>query len=53
MNACRSLSRIRRARGPTTTEGRRPERMSEIQGTLDRMCDEVVAPEDQLDKMEW
>ncbi len=33
---------------------KRPERMSEIQGRLDRLADELVrAPEDQLEAMEW
>lgn len=32
---------------------KRPERMSEIQGTLDRLVDEVVTPEDSLEAMEW
>jgi len=32
----------------------RPERMSEIQGTLDRLADDLVkSPEDRLDTMEW
>jgi serine/threonine protein kinase len=32
---------------------RRPERMSEIQGTLDRLCDELVTPDDRLDAIDW
>lgn len=33
---------------------RRPERMSEIQGALDRLCDELVtSPDDSLEAMEW
>src|SRR6516164_7600727 len=33
---------------------KRPERMSEIQGTLDHLVDMVVtAPEDRLEAMEW
>jgi len=32
---------------------KRPERMSEIQGTLDRMCDELVTPDDSLDAIDW
>jgi serine/threonine protein kinase len=33
---------------------KRPERMSELQGTLDRLADElVVKPEDRLEAMEW
>ncbi len=34
--------------------GNRPERVSEIQGTLDHLVDELVTkPEDRLDAMEW
>jgi serine/threonine protein kinase len=33
---------------------RRPERMSEVQGLLDHLCDELVqGPEDRLDALEW
>jgi len=32
---------------------KRPERMSEIQGTLDHLCDEHVTAEDSLESMEW
>ena len=33
---------------------KRPERMSEIQGTLDRLADELVtSPEDSLEALEW
>lgn len=32
---------------------KRPERMSEIQGTLDRLIDELVSAEDSLDAIEW
>jgi serine/threonine protein kinase len=33
---------------------RRPERMSEVQNTLDRLCDELVtSSEDSLEAMEW
>lgn len=32
---------------------KRPERMSEIQGRLDRMCDELVKPDDSLEAIEW
>ena len=33
---------------------RRPERMSEVQGALDHLCDELVlTPDDSLDAMEW
>jgi serine/threonine protein kinase len=32
---------------------KRPERMSEVQGVLDRLVDEVVTAEDSLDAMEW
>lgn len=33
---------------------KRPERMSEIQGTLDRMADELVtSPDDRLEHLEW
>ncbi len=33
---------------------KRPERMGEVQGTLDRLADELVkSPEDGLDAMEW
>ena len=33
---------------------KRPERMSEIQGTLDKLSEELVTrPEDGLDAMEW
>jgi len=33
---------------------KRPERMSEVQGTLDHMADELVrTPEDQLEALEW
>ncbi len=32
----------------------RPERMSEVQGTLDRLVDELAtAPQDRLEAMEW
>lgn len=32
---------------------KRPERMSEIQNVLDRLCDDIVKPEDSLEAMEW
>jgi serine/threonine protein kinase len=33
---------------------KRPERMSEVQNTLDHLCDELVtSPEDSLEAMEW
>ena len=33
---------------------KRPERISEVQGTLDRLADELVtSPEDQLEALEW
>ena len=33
---------------------KRPERMSEIQGTLDHLADELVqTPEDRLEALEW
>ena len=33
---------------------RRPERMSEVQGTLDHLVDELVkTPEDRLERLEW
>ncbi len=32
---------------------KRPERMSNIQGTLDHLIDELVTPEDALDAIEW
>jgi serine/threonine protein kinase len=33
---------------------KRPERMSEVQNTLDRLCDELVtSPEDSLEALEW
>ena len=36
------------------TPAKRPERVSEIQGTLDHLVDQlVVKPEDRLDAMSW
>lgn len=32
---------------------KRPERMSEVQNTLDRLCDQHVRPDDRLDAIEW
>ena len=33
---------------------KRPERMSEVQGALDRLADELVtSPEDGLETLEW
>jgi serine/threonine protein kinase len=33
---------------------KRPERMSEVQNTLDRLCDELVtSPDDRLEALEW
>jgi hypothetical protein len=33
---------------------KRPERMSEVQGELDRLADELVrSPEDSLEALEW
>ncbi|NBO91719.1 MAG: serine/threonine protein kinase [Planctomycetia bacterium] len=32
---------------------KRPERMSEIQSTLDRLADELVTPENSLETLEW
>ena len=32
---------------------KRPERVSEIQGALDHLVDELVGPEDRLDAIEW
>jgi serine/threonine protein kinase len=32
---------------------KRPERMSEVQNVLDRLCDELVTSDDSLEAMEW
>lgn len=32
---------------------KRPERMSEVQNRLDRLCDALVQPDDRLDAIEW
>jgi len=33
--------------------GKRPQRVSEVQGALDHLVDEIVGPEDRLDAVEW
>lgn len=32
---------------------KRPERMSEVQNLLDRLCDDLVRPDDRLEAMDW
>ena len=46
--------RFTRVPNPEFNSHNRPERASEVQGTLDRLADDLIkSPEDRLEAMEW